>query len=393
MRRTILGFMVIVLLCMAAWYAQAEDSAPLPASVAQLCEVTYPDHEVSVFDGWGNDRLGQFALVLSNGTHHILCIAEKTEKDADYGFTIANDKALHEGESLPSVLIDTGGDSLFYRYTDTQYSYSYHAVKSEAGIWGPVDLIRYDVNNHQELTFTVTNDLLFLNGYDADAEGNILRRYQYTPAPASWLRDTLALDRFDIARFPTNEYDVIPLEGLQAAAEALLPEGAIVIDGGIRPCALLLLADMPDGTRRLFLSQWTESDGFHVVKSSPLPEGAWIDVFHSWDGTYVEWMENDREVGYSLSPLANGEWIVNYVMATDWFSISQNYVKEATTDRICYGTFPFTDVQSMDWNMLPRTSAEAIAMLDTTGWARVTSDAPTDRLHLRTEPSITVVTN
>lgn len=387
MRRMILGCAVAALLCLVAWSACAEDSALLPASVTALCEAAYPEHEVSVFDGWGNDRIGQFALVLSNGTKHILCIAEKTEMDADYRFTVANGKALREGESLPSVLIDTGGDSLFYRYTDTQYSYSYHAVKSESGIWGPVDLIRYDVNNHQELTFTVTDDLLFFNGYDADVEGNILRRYQYTPAPATWLNDTLALDRFDIARFPTNEYDVIPLEGLKAAAEALLPEGAIVIDGGIRPCALLLLADIPDGTRRLFLCQWAESEGFHVVESSPLPEGAWIDVFHSWEGTYVEWMENEKQVSYGLSPLTNGNWIVTYVMATDWFAINQNYVKEATTDRICYGTFPFSDVRSIDWSMLPRTSAEAVAMLDTTGWARVTSDVPTDRLHLRATPS------
>lgn len=386
MRRTILVAAMGVLLCIVTWCVCAEGSAPLPASVVVLCEVTYPNHEVSVFHGWGNDRLGQFVLVLSNGTKHILCIAEKAETDADYRFAVANDKALREGEDLPSILIDTGGDSLFYRYTDIQYSYSYHAVKSEAGIWGPVDLIRYDTYNNQELTFTMTNDLLFVNGYDTDAEGNILRRYQYTPVPATWIQDTLMLDRFDIAKFPTNEYDVMSFGGLQAAAEVLLPEGAIVIDGGTRPCALLLLADIPDGTRRLFLSQWTESDGWHVVESSPLPEGAWIDVFHSWDGTYVEWMENDREIGYSLSPLENGKWVVTYVMAADWFAINQNYVKEATTDRICYGTFPFADVQSIDWNMLPRTSAEAVAMLDTTGWARVTSDDPNNRLHLLAAP-------
>jgi hypothetical protein len=306
--------------------------------------------------------------------------------DGSYHFAVVNDKALRDGEQIPSLLIDTGGDCLFYKYNDNQYSYSYHTVKNEAGVWGNIGLIRYDVYNHEELAFMVKNDLLIVDGYHTDEEGRILQRYQYVPVPAPWLRDYLSLDRFDITKFPTDTYEAMAFGGMQAATALLLPEGAIVLDGCVTPASLSLLANISDGTKRLFLCQWTEEKGWLVTESSPLPMNAYIDTIHAWDSIIVEWTDGGHEMGYSFTHCYDGSWVVSYVMAADWFEVSENYVAAPQSDRICYGTFPSTDIRTIDWKKLPRTFDEAVSMLDTTGWARVTSDDPDKRLHLRDTP-------
>ncbi len=386
MRRRCFGVVLTFLLCIMTFTACAQEITSLPSAVATLCETVYPDYEVAAYSGWGNDCQGQFALVLSKDSQHILCIAEKATVDASYRFAVVNDKALRSGELIPSLLIDTGGDSLFYRYNDGQYSYSYHSVKNEAGVWGSIDLIRYDVYNHEELAFMVKDELLTVKGYQTDEEGNILRRYQYVPVPASWLRDSLSLDRFDIGKFPRNAYEAMVFGGMQSAAALLLPEDAAVLDGCVTPAALSLLANQTDGTRRLFLCHWTEEKGWFVTQSSPLPMNAYIDTVHAWDSIIVEWMDGGQQTGYSFTPRFDGRWIIDYAMAEDWFEINENYVVEPQLDQICYGTFPSTDIRTVDWEKLPRTVEEAISMLDTTGWARVLSDDPDKRLHLHAAP-------
>lgn len=386
MKRFVSGCLIL-LLSVLTLGAFAQEKTSLPSAVSVLCETVYPGQTISAYSGWGDDKAGQFALILSQNIRHMLCIAEKAKADDAYRFVVENDKALREGEKLPNLLIDTGGDALFFSYSGGQYTYSYHASKGEDGLWGAVDLIRYDVMNHDEMGFMVKDDLLLMDYYRTDPEGNILDRDSYTPVPAPWLKDSLMLSQFDISTFPTAPYEAMDFGGKEAAAELLLPDGASVVDGGVVPLMLSLLADLPDGTRRLFLCTWDKSEGWQVTESSPLPANAYIDTIHSWSSMIVGWMEGAEQLSYSFIHSADGRWLVSYAMATDWFELREHYVGDPEGAKRYYGTFPEADLRTLDWKKLPRTFAQAVSMLETTGWARVTSDDPERRLHLRVSPT------
>ena len=387
MRRWCTGALLMILLCALAFTACAQEDTALPPEVASLCENTYPEHKVSVYSGWEKDGQGEYALVLSKDAQHLLCIAEKEEKDAGYRLTIANDKALRSGEQLPSLCMTAGSIDFFYEYVDLQYRYAYHSYKNNAGMWDDVYLIRYDGPNRKELTFTVKNDLLHINRVKTYRNSSKTERYQYTPVPVPWLKDDLSLDRFDITKFPVFTYDNLAPDWMHAAAELLLPQGVTVLDGCTTPAALFMLVSGQDGEKRLYICEWTEASGFHVTQSSVLPKNASIDTIHAWNNIYVQWMEDGEEIHYSFSLHHDGNWTANVVMAEYGFTIGENYVADPEAKQICYGTFPAMDIRTVAWEKLPNTFEEAVSMLDTTDWARVVSDDPQKRLHLRVAPN------
>ncbi len=387
MRKWRLGALLTILLCTLAFTACAQESTALPPEVASLCEAIYPEHKVSVYSGWEKDGQGEYALVLSKDSNHLLCIAEKEAKDTEYRLTIANDKALRSGEQLPSLYMADGSDSLYYQYDGEQYRLSYHAAKGDAGAWEHIYLIREDILNHEQFTVTVKEDLLLISGLQTDRDGKMNRQYQYTPVPVPWLKEYLSLDRFDIAKFPVDTYEALSSGGMQAAADLLLPQGVTVLDGCTTPAALFMLVSGQDGEKRLYICEWTEASGFHVTQSSVLPKNASIDTIHAWNNIYVQWTDEEEEIHYSFSLHHDGKWSADVVMARHVLTIGENYVAEPETDQICYGTFPTMDIRTVTWERLPNTFEEAVSMMDTSGWARVVSDDPQKRLHLRVAPN------
>jgi len=382
-----MGAILGILLCTLAFAACAQEGIVLPSEVASLCETTYPEHKVSVYSGWEKDGQGQFALVLSKDSQHLLCIAEKEAKDAGYRLTTANDKALRSGKQLPGLYVTAGSEEFYYQYDDIQYHYAYHTRKNDDGIWGNVYLVRDDVYNYEKLTVTVKDDLLLISNERTNVESNKTSRYQITPVPAPWLRDSLSLDRFDITKFPTDAQEAMALGGMQAAADLLLPQGVTALDGCATPVALFLQASGQDGEKRLYICQWIEASGFRVTQSSVLPKNASIDTIHAWNNIYVQWMDEEEEIHYSFSLHHDGNWTANVVMAEYGFTIGENFVADPETKQICYGTFPAMDIRTVVWEKLPNTFEEAVSMLDTTDWARVVSDDPQKRLHLRVAPN------
>lgn len=164
MKKTMLAALGLWL-CLLVAVCSGEEEWTLPEGVMALCETAHPGYAVAAYDGWGGETRGQVALVLSRDEHNILCIAEKAEGDAAYAFTVDNDRALREGEQIPSLLIDTGGDALFYSYRDTEtYLTRYHSVK-ENGVWGDVDVEALDTSFEAydtEMWMNVQDGYLFL---------------------------------------------------------------------------------------------------------------------------------------------------------------------------------------------------------------------------------------
>jgi len=103
----------ILLLCLAAgvW---AEEGTALPQDVINLCGTVHPGYAIAAHDGWGDEHFGQYALILKKGDDNILCMAEKAKEDAAYVLTIDNTNAVYDGEKIPSLMLEGGGDSLFY---------------------------------------------------------------------------------------------------------------------------------------------------------------------------------------------------------------------------------------------------------------------------------------
>lgn len=119
MRKTIC--MLLALLSPALALAQGE----LPQGAKDALWAAHPGYEIGVYDGWGNETRGQYAAVISKDGDNILCIAEKNVDDPAYVLTIDNTNAVYDGAVLPSLLIDTGGDSLFIYIQSGAYVAAY----------------------------------------------------------------------------------------------------------------------------------------------------------------------------------------------------------------------------------------------------------------------------
>ena len=139
------GFLFMLTMLLAA--AGLGETA-LPQEVVDLCAATHPGYKIAAQSGWGDASFGQFALALRTDVGYALCIAEKEEGDAAYALTVNSDRAL-PGDVKPSLLIDTGGDSLFVRYAMSETEeILLHSVRQD-GVWGPVDIIYRD-KSHPE---------------------------------------------------------------------------------------------------------------------------------------------------------------------------------------------------------------------------------------------------
>ncbi len=379
MRRTRLAALMVCVCALLFACALAEDAPALPRGMAALCEDA--GYTVAAYDGWGDEARGQYALALVRDGRSVLAVAEKAADDAAYAFTIENHTALPDGDP-PRLLIDTGGDALFWSCTLYGKAHTFHAVKDADG-WGAVDLNVDDDLNHAELAMWAAGGLLWQQDITTDGEGNILRITERTPLPAEGLDVSLA--RFDISDFPLVFNDW--LASHPAQLKPLL--GDIQVRYGcVTPMALMLFGDSPEGQPQLALCQWSE--GWTCTRVA-LPEGASFDDTHSWSSAIIGWPRDGQHVSYSFAPRSDGLWGLSYAMGEEWFAVGEDYIAltdpETGEERRCYGTLPWGDIRAADWASLPSTTAEALAVLDRRGWAMVDSDDPANRLHLRDLPS------
>ncbi|MBR2942824.1 MAG: SH3 domain-containing protein, partial [Clostridia bacterium] len=384
-----------LLFCLAfALPCMAEDA--LPQGVVDLCDARYPAYIIARHDGWGNETQGQYALVLTDGEDNILCIAEKAEKDAAYAFTVENTNAVREGAQLPYLLIDTGGDSLFYSYLDSGlYKTGYHSMKQN-GKWGRVSLeyidtsyLNYDVN----IWVGVNNGYLVYDVESFDKMENQIDRedpeYMDIPVSAEF-EQKLALASFDIAMLSPEPYFIEPYPGLCAP---LMEDGDTLLQMDVQEENILMLVRKSDGAKRLrFTNGWDEyRNDYAIEETGAVPEDAWMDTYHMWNG--VLFLGNDQ-CSFNFTRQSDGKWRFSSVQASDSFSIMYNGVEKGDeaairrNDSVVYGISPWNaDVTQLDLLNLPRSYDEAVARLDPSAYALVNNPIPTDRLHLREKPS------
>ena len=392
MKRWILTLM----LALFALPAAAQEDA-LPAGVKALCDKAYPAYILAAHDGWGDETQGQYALVLTDGEDNILCIAEKAAGDAAYAFTVENTNAVREGAQIPSLLIDTGGDSLFYSYWDyDMYKYSYHCEKRN-GEWGKVSLEYLDtgyVNYDMNIWVGASGDVLAydVNHFDKRENPVAFDKPVYMDIPISdAFASQLQLEWFDIAMLSPEPGLISPYPGL---CGPLLEEGDELHELNVQEDTLIMLVKKADGTKRLRITDgWDDyKNDYAVVETGPLPGEAGMDTWHGSARTTIHLVLNGGDI-FNFGRAGDGKWYLSSVQAQEGFSLYYNAVRSwedggiYRNDGTVYGASPWSaDITKLDLTKLPTTFEEAAAQLDTSVYAVVNNPNPADRLHLRGKP-------
>ena len=380
-------------LCFAfALPALAEEA--LPQGVKDLCKARYPAYIVARHDGWGDESRGQYALILTDGEDNILCIAEKAESDSAYAFTIDNTHAVREGADLPDLLIDTGGDSLYYSYTDGSTKTSYSSFKS-GGEWQDVSIVHQDFSRDDydvdTLVFiqdgSLTYDRKRFDKLENHMDSSDLAQLMPIPVGPAF-EENMKLDAFDIESVSADGFIMPAADGL---CHGLLEDGDTLLQVDAQSENILMLVRKADGTKRVRISgAWDDYRNNDIVEESgPIPEDASMDVYHMWDG--VLFLGNDAH-SYNFTRSAKGQWMLSSIQGQGDYLIGYNYVAKGDpypyrNNGLVYGKAPWeADLFQLDFNTLPRSRGGAIAALDQSCYALVNNPNPADRLHLRVKP-------
>ena len=394
MKRSWAMLALALLLCLAL-FAPAAAQGALPEGVKALCAKAYPAYTVAKWDGWGDETQGQYALALTRGEENILCIAEKAPGEAAYAFTVQNPKALRQGEQLPQLYIDTGGDSLFYSYWDyDMYKTTYHALKQN-GAWGQVSMNYLDTGyEHYDVDIWVgiSGDHLV---YEVGRYDKLENRMEddsdnYAPLPVSQaFIDGLDLAVFDLVMLSPEPTLITPYPGLCAP---LMEEGDVLRQVLVQSQTLVLLVEKKDGTLRLRIAE-KAGDGYAVAQTGSLPQGSHMDTWHGSARRTIH-LYTDEDVLYNFSKAGDGKWYLSSVQGRETFSLEYNALRSweaggiRRNDGALYGQAPWNaDITRLDLTSLPATCEEAAAQMDTGMYALVANPNPGDRLHLRTKPN------
>lgn len=373
------------------------EQASLPEAVKSLCQKHYPGHAVTRHSGFGDERKGQWALVLTKDEQHVLVVVEKEKDEPAYRFTVENPNAFMPGDSQPNVLIDTGGDALFISFRKDEYDWNFGAQKNR-GEWGNVDLILRtsypELDTYYEWLMFMKDGLLFSENLQTDGNDNTLYRYHYPPIPMPKTRDRQHVSNYRWQDYPKSPPLLLDSDGQpdQDVQAALIPRGWALISSEINPGGIYVLGKDEQRNTRLLIKRWQgdpddfSSGSYSDTISAPLPEGVRLQAQVLGCGLSLYQDKDNRAFSFAWD--LEGVWRLSFVMAQDWYEVNPRFLYHpATPDETYYfGDLPFSDIRTIDLSMIPDTFEGAKSMLDQSTWAKVNNPDPKDRLHLRSKP-------
>lgn len=386
-------------LCLtAALAARAEDAPPLPQGVSALLDAMHPEMTVAAYAGWGNDARGQFAAALTDGQGgYTLCVAEKGEADAAYALTVDNENALRDVWT-PSLFFDTS-DSLWIscHAPDDESSYGafdqYSFEKGSDGVWRFRGLNHYDSHAKDatqivEFMVSLGHGAIRYERFVEDENENILERREYAPIPVSeaCMARMDALETFDLSLLrEIPEYGIPVADGL---CDGLLEDGDALLTVDLKWESLVMLVQKPGGARRLRVAEW-DGAAYTVRETGDLPSDAELDTVHP-DEESLELAFGLKGNGYTrmmgFRLLADGRWALDWLWAEEEMYFGVSWLSREAFAPGVYGAHPWSDLFAIDFSALPGTFDEALARLNSDGYALVNNPDPADRLHLRTKP-------
>ena len=391
MKRMILLLWMLAMLCAPGC---AEEAAKLPQAVLDLCETAHPGYAVAAQDGWGDESRGQFALLLKQEADNILCIAEKTQEDAAYRLTIDNTNAVYDGDQLPSLMIDSGGDSLWYTYVNEDESSEHYGSLKSDGEWGQVSVLAYwpkeDGCTGIWGGISAVDGTLCYEETDEDENENIRSRWTYAPiAVTPEFSQSLELASFNINTFDTDPRDgLYPLMQNEAFVASQSTNGETLRDMDITRVHAAKLFETADGNTLLRVDDW-DGTFYHTVAMLRFAGNAALDTYHAGDGiVYVAC----GDMSYIIRRSDAGSWYLEGVDEENGVrTIGPDYAAPDgqtsiyRNDGYIYGQSPWGILRGRDMTL--DGSYEAMfARLDQEDYALVHNPNPEDRLHLRAKP-------
>lgn len=390
MKRIILLLWIFAMLCASAC---AEEAEKLPQAVLDLCESVHPGYAVAAHDGWGDEEFGQFAVILKKGDDNILCMAERAQDEPAYQLTIDNTNAVCDGEVLPSVLIDSGGDSLWYTYVDRaeDSSVHYNAFKTN-GQWGCVSVLAYwpKKDGFTGMMSGISDGALFYEETDEDENENIRNRWTYAPVYADeTFEESLLLKNFNINTFDPDPRDgLYPMMQNEAFVLSQSVTGEMLEDMAVSPAYAARLFKMADGTSMLRIDEW--NGGSYGTADDAVKLGfsvdAALDAYHAGEDNVLV---NAGAMMYAINRVDEGCWALRGVDAESGVrTIGPDYAAPdgQTTvyrnDGYIYGASPWGSLKQAEI-ALASSYEEIAAQMDQSAYALVNNPNPADRLHLR----------
>lgn len=400
---------IAVIACCAS--ALAEMRTQLSPDAAKVFEDArwegYAPVVVSGFGDGGSQR-GQYAVLMKKGDHNVLCIVEKEPGQSTFTINVETDKAVYQGDALPSLLIDTAGDVLFYTY-HAMYGQSQHysTRKREDGTWSPVGLISMELSEDggREMHFWLSEGRLHCQELRTDANDNVNGREPEASVPADETQYLLAQFDIDIFRQQFEGIvEVVPpvsvgysaMEELPADVRAVLPAEEQLLHGACEQNTVLLLTASTDATHRLWIFDKVGAAYLLNCRSKPMPKVGDTDprteMFkgESFGLTYAP----GTALGPWVSRQSDGVWRVesfNLPKEEIWVNCLWMYgqANEGEQSRAWRlpGDLSAFELSNFDWSRIPDNKENLLALVNTDGYAMVKSDKPTDRLNLRAEPS------
>lgn len=383
---------LLAMLLMAAANACASGVAPLPRGVHVACAYAHPGYEIAAYDGWGDESFGQYALVLKKGDDNILCIAEKAKEDAAYQLTIDNTNAVYDGEKIPSLMIDSGGDSLFYTYRDGESnSLHLHTIK-QGGKWIEVDVTLYanEGNRYRSINSGVWDGALRYHHYDEDENGNILDSWEYEPVPVSEAFAARMLPQnFDINAYTADPAYGLSSEMLEGLGGKLVYDGETLVDLDVKRDALALAVRRENGMYGVRMAR-DYGGGYIINENNDIAGKVSFDAPHA--GAKQVMLHIAGYGDCTLAHLGDGCWYLTSTYADEGVRYgmdavsSYEYAEIGRNDGVVYGASPWGRIDLVDFNALPRTYTQALEGIDQSAYALVRNPNPADRLHLRVRP-------
>lgn len=352
----------------------------------------HPGYEIAAWEECGY----QVAAILKKGEDNILCIAEQENAQGDYILTVDNTNAVYDGDVLPGLLIDTGGDALFYTYHDVNgcACEQYHAVK-ENGTWSEVDVTIFleEGDLYHSINSCVSGGTLYYQHCDEDENGNILRAWEDMPVAADeGFEESLLLKNFDIHTFDPDPTDgLYPMIRNEAFARSQSVTGETIVDMDVSSVHIARLFDRADGTSFLRIDDWNWNGGNYSFADEPVllrfEDGAALDTYHAGAGeVYV----SSGVMMYDIEREDEGSWYVTGVDDSGVSAIGPDYaapdgrITVSRNDGYIYGQSPWGCLNGGDVTL--RASYEQMmAQMDQSTYALVNNPNPADRLHLRTK--------
>ncbi len=234
--KKMLGLLLLLFIWLLLPAALAQN---LPADAAQaFSDPRWSGYQIVAASGFTGDEQtsAQYAVLLKKADHNVLCILEKGTGKPSYNITMETDKAVYQGDLLPRLFMDTGGNALFYSYhydSGGTESENYSVLKGDSQ-WGPVEVLissREKDGLHNETMITPNRGVLEYRASCADNCGNSLNPEEIRTLPA--LREEMyQLGNFDIHALPkTYEAALQVYRGLPYADTLLYSKEQVITRG------------------------------------------------------------------------------------------------------------------------------------------------------------------